>query len=372
MASPLLTTRPVRFENRPATPDTLPRGFCKHWDAVYIKANGRIPCGCDNGESYSMGRVDLADGDFVTDVLNGPAFRRMRMATVAEKRAFIDECAQCAFFKPLDPDPKVEGRNPHYPTLNKLDTRADKQLVRVQGRHGWPLGSIDSIGSLHLEPSLPCTLRCPACLQSADPHLLRREGPPYFFSPQMLETIVRSLHKHDVTVRRIGFGGNGEPTLNPQIAELIRSARDAFPAALLEMSTNAQHRFRDEFLLLDAMYCSIDGSTRESYETYRIRGSFKSAVDFVRTATERKRALRSKCKIVWKYILFDTTESIELLDGAQRLAAELDVTELLFVITWTAGSNGKVFPPKKMTTLDEVNAYLRSHPVFPRAWVNYG
>jgi hypothetical protein len=65
-------------------------------------------------------------------------------------------------------------------------------------------------------------------------------------------------------------------------------------------------------------------------------------------------------------------KSIELLDEAQRLAAELDVTELLFIVTWTAGSNGKVFPPKQMNTVENVKAYLRSRPIFPKAWVKYG
>jgi hypothetical protein len=65
-----------------------------------------------------------------------------------------------------------------------------------------------------------------------------------------------------VTVRRIGFGGGDR--------RLIRGFRDrpsqpeACPAAIIETDTNAQHPFHDDFLLLDAIFCSIDGSTQES------------------------------------------------------------------------------------------------------------
>jgi wyosine [tRNA(Phe)-imidazoG37] synthetase (radical SAM superfamily) len=244
-------------------------------------------------------------------------------------------------------------------------------MMRVQAERGWPLGSLDWIGNLHLEPSLPCTLRCPACLQGFDPNLLRREGPPYYVSMDVVDSIMRSVKRHDVTVRRIGFGGRGEPTLNPRLPEIARRCREACPAAIIETDTNAQHPFHDDFLLLDAIFCSIDGSTQESYETYRIGGRFEKCLKFMKAAVERKRALNSNCQIVWKYILFNTTESIELLDLAQHTAAELGIDTLWFVITWTAGTNGKVFPPRKMTTQEAVQAYLESHPIFPDTRVKY-
>jgi wyosine [tRNA(Phe)-imidazoG37] synthetase (radical SAM superfamily) len=244
-------------------------------------------------------------------------------------------------------------------------------MMRVQAERGWPLGSLDWIGNLHLEPSLPCTLRCPACLQGFDPNLLRREGPPYYVSMDVVDSIMRSVKRHDVTVRRIGFGGRGEPTLNPRLPEIARRCREACPAAIIETDTNAQHPFHDDFLLLDAIFCSIDGSTQESYETYRIGGRFEKCLKFMKAAVERRRALNSNCQIVWKYILFNTTESIELLDLAQHTAAELGIDTLWFVITWTAGTNGKVFPPQKMTTLETVQAYIESHRIFPDTRVKY-
>jgi hypothetical protein len=355
----------------PAASAELPHGFCKYWDSIFIKASGRLPCGCDHGENYNMADRDMETADFVPDVLNSPAFRQMRIKTVLENRAFIEECRPCAFFKPLDAEFDATGRNPHFPALTESDQRAALQLRDVETRRGWPLGSIDWIASLHLEPSLPCTLRCPGCKQGFDPDLLRREGLPFYFSPTVVENIARSCHEHDVQVRRIGFGGRGEPTLSPNLPQIIRTCRQAFPNTILESDSNAQHAFKDEFLMLDAMYCSIDGSTPESYATYRIGGNFEKAMSFLRTAAARKRELGARTQFFWKYILFDTTESVELLNNAQRMAVEMGVDGLIFVITWTAGTNGKVFPPKKMTTLEAVESYLQANPIFPRNRVKY-
>jgi hypothetical protein len=349
----------------------LPRGFCKHWDSVFIKASGRIPCGCDHGENYTLADADMEKVDFVPEVLNGPVFRQMRIKMVIENRAFIEECRPCAFFKPLEPEFDTTGRNPRFPALTDADQSAAGQLRDVHARRGWPLGSIDRISSLHLEPSLPCTLRCPGCKQGFDPDLLRREGLPYYFSPTVVENIARSCVKHDVSVRRVGFGGRGEPTLSPHTPDIIRTCRKAFPTAILESDSNAQHAFKDEFLLLDLMQCSIDGSTPESYATYRIGGNFENAISFLRTATARKRELKARTQFVWKYILFDTTESVELMNNAQRMALDIGVDSLLFIITWMAGTNGKVFPAKKMTTVEAVNAYLKANPIFPRCRVTY-
>ena len=349
----------------------IPAGFCKYWDSIFIKASGRVPCGCDHGETYTMVDTDMEAADFVPDVLNSPVFRQMRIRMALENSAFIDECRRCAFFKPIEAGYDPTGRNPFFTSLSEADRRAAVMLRSVQERRGWPLGSIDWIANLHLEPSLPCTLRCPGCKQGFDPDLLRREGLPFYFSPTVVEGIVRSCVEHDVTVRQVGFGGRGEPTLSPEFPRILRACRTAWPNAILEINTNAQHDFKDEFLLLTSLYCSIDGSTPESYATYRLGGNFEKALSFLRKATTRKRELGTRTMISWKYILFDTTESAELMDNAQRLALEMGVDELLFIITWMAGTNGKIFPPRKMKSIEAVKAYLEQSPIFPRAHVAY-
>ena len=347
-------------------PASLPHGFCQYWDSIFLKASGRLPCGCDYGEKYDMADRDLEMDDFVPEVLNGPAFRQMRIRTVLENRAFIEDCRRCAFFKPLHAELDAAGRTSRSSGLTEADQRAAYQLRDVQARRGWPLGSIDWIASLHLEPSLPCGLRCPGCKQGYDRDLLRREGKPFYFAPTVVENLARSCLEHDVQVRIINLAGRGEPTLSPHLPEIVRTCRQAFPNAVMEMETNAQHAFKDEFLMLSVIYCSIDGSTPESYVTYRVGGSFEKAMTFLRTASARKRELRARTRLRWKYILFDTTESEELLNRAQRMALDAGADEILFVISKMAGTNGQVFPARNLTTPQAVERYLQANPIFPR------
>ena len=42
-------------------------GFCKYWDSVFIKANGRVPCGCDHGEMHTLVDAEWEAVDFVPD-----------------------------------------------------------------------------------------------------------------------------------------------------------------------------------------------------------------------------------------------------------------------------------------------------------------
>src|SRR5215467_6296886 len=122
---PLSTTEPTDAES-------LPSGFCKYWDGLLVKANGRIPCGSDHGEFTTLVKADLEKVDFVPDVFNGPEFRNMRIRTALDNRAFHSPCKRCAAFRPLDPDFKEDNRNPVYPELSALDAQARKEMLRVQ------------------------------------------------------------------------------------------------------------------------------------------------------------------------------------------------------------------------------------------------
>jgi hypothetical protein len=117
--------------------------------------------------------------------------------------------------------------------------------------------------------------------------------------------------------------------------------------------------------------CSIDGSTPEAYSTYRLRGRFDPAIRFMENAVSAKNVTGAvNCKIRWKYILFDTTESNELLNRAQQMAKDIGIDELDFVITTVGAFNKTVNPATRFKTMDQFNKYLMENPIFQGAMVS--
>jgi hypothetical protein len=90
----------------------------------------------------------------------------------------------------------------------------------------------------------------------------------------------------------------------------------------------------------------------------------------MRTAVIKKKQNKSRCLIRWKYILFNTTESIEQLNYAQQLACDIGIDELDFVITACGAHDLSVTPPQVMNTIDVVNNYILSNRIFNKTVVS--
>jgi wyosine [tRNA(Phe)-imidazoG37] synthetase (radical SAM superfamily) len=180
--------------------------------------------------------------------------------------------------------------------------------------------------------------------------------------------IVDSVNKHNITLKKITFLGRGEPTLNKQYPEMLTYAHHQLNNTILSMDTNATQKFKEEYLLLDWINCSVDGSTSASYETYRRGGQFASTQRFMQDAVRMRDANRSRCRIRWKYILFDTTSDPKLLDLAQKMAKNIGIDELDFVITAVGSYDGSVQPHK--TSLEQMTKYITTNRIFPHTTVS--
>ncbi len=244
-------------------------------------------------------------------------------------------------------------------------------LLKVNRNRNWPFGSIDKISELQLEPSFPCNLKCPGCLHGWHPEPLSTEEAPYLFPLSWFIKIIDSTIEHAVKLQRIAFVGRGEPTLNKDFPAMIRHARENVPGIVMSMDTNATQPFKEEYLLLDWINCSIDGSTKESYDAYRLEGDFGKTISFIAEAVESKKRLNKNCKIRWKYILFNTSESKELMDKAQEMSKELGVDELNFVITDCGSHDNSVLPAQNMNTLNKVNHYINNSRIFKETVVSH-
>jgi wyosine [tRNA(Phe)-imidazoG37] synthetase (radical SAM superfamily) len=150
-------------------------------------------------------------------------------------------------------------------TVNKL---VDATLAMIEMRLGKTrIKSKPCI--LRIEPTNLCNLRCPRCSCgiATDP---RKKG---YIAIDDYKLVLEQNRRNATIVR---LDGNGEPTLHPEIFELIRIAKSY--GYSVSMSTNFNpdccndvEKFIDSGL--DRLIVPVDGDTQSTYEKYRVGGN---------------------------------------------------------------------------------------------------
>jgi radical SAM protein with 4Fe4S-binding SPASM domain len=183
---------------------------------------------------------------------------------------------------------------------------------------------------MKVEPTPLCHLSCLGCPQ-------REPAYKEQFDPSMrmgLEDFKRAIDPFADYLLGISLSLRGEPLLNRNLPSLVKYANSkniatSFPTNL---SVPMDERFAEEIVGsgLDAMYISLDGATRESYERYRVGGNFDLVVKNVRLLEQAKHKLKSKTpRLIWKFVIFEYNQN-EIAD-VHRIHRQLGFDEAEFV-----------------------------------------
>jgi len=177
--------------------------------------------------------------------------------------------------------------------------------------------------SISIEPTTSCNLRCPEC-----PSGLRSfNRPTGMLDKKFFERTMDELSSH---LLYLIFYFQGEPYLHPDFTEMVRyaSAKNIYTAT----STNA-HYLNDENARktvesgLDRLIISIDGTTQESYEQYRIGGSLEKVLDGARNIVHWKKKLKSKTPhVIFQFLVVRHNE--HEVEELKKLAKEIGVNEV--------------------------------------------
>lgn len=140
---------------------------------------------------------------------------------------------------------------------------------------------------ISIEPANICNLKCPECPVGMRLHNPQSE----MIKLRLTEKIFSEIRSH--SIHSILYF-QGEPLLNKQFINIVKTARKN--NLLTSTSTNAQliHFNMAKLLVesgLDRIIISIDGTTQETYETYRIGGKLEKAVQSVKDIVYWKRKL---------------------------------------------------------------------------------
>ncbi|OIR12060.1 coenzyme PQQ synthesis protein E [mine drainage metagenome] len=162
------------------------------------------------------------------------------------------------------------------------------KLIRKPVQWGYPI-------SISFEPTTSCNLRCPEC-----PSGLREFTRPtgmlqknFFF--QTIDEIYKDLSY-------LIFYFQGEPFLNVDFLEMVQYAHNK--GIYTATSTNA-HYLNDEKARqtvesgLDRLIISIDGTTQDVYQQYRVGGNLDKVLEGARNIVKWKKELKSKTPFVF-------------------------------------------------------------------------
>ena len=204
---------------------------------------------------------------------------------------------------------------------NGLQVFGSYQLSRISGKAiqwGYPV-------SISFEPTTSCNLRCPEC-----PSGLRAFSRPTGmleknFFKQTIDDISKEL-------LYLIFYFQGEPFLNRDFLEMVTyaSKKGIYTAT----STNA-HYLTDEVARktvesgLDRLIISIDGTTQDVYQQYRVGGKLDKVLEGARNIVKWKKELKSKTPFVFFQFLVVKPNEHQIED-IKRLAKETGVDEVRF------------------------------------------
>ena len=153
---------------------------------------------------------------------------------------------------------------------------------------------LDTPFSVHIDICSTCNFKCSFCFQS-DKEGMRRANISWGkMDIDVFKSCVDDLKKFPSRIKKVKIGNHGEPTLHPQICEMIRYVRDANVCDLVEVFTNGSQlnpEFNQKLVEsgLQRINISVEGLTEESYKRvadYKI--DYQVFVDNIRDLYRRK------------------------------------------------------------------------------------
>jgi radical SAM protein with 4Fe4S-binding SPASM domain len=192
--------------------------------------------------------------------------------------------------------------------------------------------------SIAFEPTTSCNLRCPEC-----PSGLRSfTRPTGTLDQSLFENVIDQLSGN---LTYLTFYFQGEPYLHPKFLNMVRyaSSKGIYTAT----STNA-HYLKDEIALqtvnagLDRLIISIDGTSQQSYESYRVGGSLEKVIEGTQNILAWKKKLKSVTPhVVFQFLVVAPNEHQipEVYSLAKKLGVDQVVLKTAQIYNYQQGSD---------------------------------
>lgn len=160
--------------------------------------------------------------------------------------------------------------------------------------------------SVHIDVSSVCNYKCSFCFQ-ADQEGMKKVGLKRgFMEMSMFKKVVDECNQFPEKIKKIKLGNHGEPTLNPNLVEMVDYVCKSGRADIVEIFTNGSklNSELNEGLVkagLQRINISLEGLSDQRYmEVAGVKQNFQEIIDGVKDLYERKSRLNSDLKIYVK------------------------------------------------------------------------
>jgi MoaA/NifB/PqqE/SkfB family radical SAM enzyme len=177
--------------------------------------------------------------------------------------------------------------------------------------------------TISIEPTTACNLRCPEC-----PSGLRAFSRPVgnlkedFFRKTIDELYCELMY--------LIFYFQGEPYINPNFLDMVKYAHEK---GIYTITSTNGHFLNNENARktiesgLDRMIISVDGTTQETYENYRIGGKLETVLEGARNMVKWKKELKSNTPhLIFQFLVVRPNQ--HQIEEIYQLAKEIGIDEV--------------------------------------------
>lgn len=206
--------------------------------------------------------------------------------------------------------------------------------------------------SISIEPTTACNLGCPECPSGLK--MFSRET-----GNIKQDDAKKWLHEMAPFITYINFYFQGEPFIHPGFLDLVKLASSY--NIYTSTSTNG-HFLHDDLARktvesgLDRLIISIDGTTQEVYEQYRIHGKLDKVLAGAKNIIRWKKTLKKNTPhVIFQFLVVKPNQ--HQIDDVRVLARKLGVDEVRFKTAQVYDyQNGNVLIP----TLEKYSRYRKN------------
>jgi len=177
--------------------------------------------------------------------------------------------------------------------------------------------------SVSIEPTTACNLRCPEC-PSGLRQFTRNTGS---IKQDFFSSIITELHPNLLTLM---FYFQGEPYIHPAFLDMVHFANKH---KIYTITSTNGHFLNDQYARrtvesgLDRLIISVDGTTQETYESYRKEGDLEQVLQGARNVVKWKKKLkRNHPHIIFQFLVVKPNE--HQIPDIYRLAKKIGINEV--------------------------------------------